>query len=280
MKKILLTLIALFLVLNAYAYPPFDFELGARSSGMGGAYTAMNDDIFAVNYNPGADVEPKQLAADFSFGKNYINNAGMFGYSGYWNEYQVTGFAGYVKGDTHKEKYLNLSGAKYYESIFLPNITHVGVSLKYAGTDYSTKSGTDSAVDADIGANYELMQDFNLGVSVLNVFGSKFYDFKTTRTFRLGGAYNYYYDEYNKFVFTADTVNNYSKWRFNLGSEYGYMNKYFLRAGYKSKYGDDTGLTFGLGWLTSLVSTGFRLDYSLSEYNNEDLHKFTATINF
>lgn len=280
MKRILSTFIALFLVASAYAYPPFDFETGARSSGMGGAYTAVNDDIYAISYNPGADVQPKQLGVDFSFGKNFINNAGVFGYSGYWDEYQVTGFAGYMKGDTHKDKYFSLSGAKYYEVVFLPNMVHLGASLKYAGTDYSTKSGSDSAVDADIGANYELMQDLNLGISVLNMFGSKFYDFKSSRIFRLGGAYSHYYDEYNKFLFTLDTVNSYSKWKFNFGGEYGYVDKYFVRAGYKSKYGDDTGWTFGLGWLTSLLTTGVRLDYSLSEYNNEDLHKITATINF
>ncbi|MBT3392934.1 MAG: hypothetical protein HN833_01680 [Elusimicrobiaceae bacterium] len=280
MKKISLSLIALFFATSIYAYPPFDFELGARSSAMGGAYTAVKGDIYAVNYNPAADVEPHQAAADFSFGKNFINNASMFGYSGYWDEYQLTGFTGYIKGDNHKDKYLNLSGAKHHQFSLLPNYTHIGVSLKYIGTDYSNESYSDSAIDIDLGALHDITDSLSVGASILNVFGSRFYDFKQSRILRLGGAYEYFYDDYNQFAFSSDIVSSYGKWRLNLGSEYGYLSKYFVRLGYKGNYDDDTGITLGLGWLTSLFLGKLRLDYSLSEYENEDLQKLTVTFNF
>lgn len=103
--------------------------------------------------------------------------------------------------------------------------------------------------------------------------------------FRVGFAYELLNTESSGFLITADAVhpNDYSEY-VNTGCEYSFMDRLFLRAGYKSlfKQESEEGLTLGTGvvyYLTDYLP--LKVDYSYSDFGRlKDVHRFSVEVGF
>jgi len=170
-----------------------------------------------------------------------------------------------------------------------------GASFKYISRRIWHESAT--AIAMDFGITYQLpLKGMQLGMSILN-FGSKLklegadlavlYDpdpsssgnndqiladqhtkeWALPLSFRFGLSYNAFQTEYHNLLVAADYIHpndNFSS--INLGAEYGFMNYFFARIGYKNLLLEDSeqGLTYGAG----VKYFPFGVDYSYIKMKN------------
>lgn len=204
-----------------------DVGVGARVTGMGNAFTALADDVYAVYYNPAGlgTLQRPQLATTYSrlftglSDKSNLQNSFLaferpiqYGRQGAW------GFAwNYFTLDSLYRE-MTLTGS-YGRQIFadrLPNGLYAGMSLKYLrrslgsvdaadnafgstgmqnqGEDPVLKKGSKSNLDADIGLLYRVKPQFSVGLAVQhlmepNIAFSEDDTDRLGRNIKLGAAY-------------------------------------------------------------------------------------------
>lgn len=184
-KNIIIALLAICAAAPAFA----DFEdlgAGARGSAMGGAYTALSDDVFGMYYNPAGlgFIRTSQLGADF--GKLY------FGLDDDSN--LLTGFSGLAlptkKAGTFALGYRYFTLSDYYEeaSYYLGYGKSVGkrlafgVNVKYLQEQYTLddymklspvfeygKKDSVSDISVDAGLLFNLLPNFYIGASAQDI---------------------------------------------------------------------------------------------------------------
>ncbi len=103
--------------------------------------------------------------------------------------------------------------------------------------------------------------------------------------FRVGLAYQLLSSEINSLLISADAIhpNDYSEY-VNTGIEYSFMERLFIRGGYKALFKKDSeeGLTLGAGvvyYLTNYLP--LKVDYSYSDFGRlKDVHRFSVEVGF
>ncbi len=275
--------------------------VGGRSTAMGDAYTAQAGDPFCVFYNPAglafvkssgisinktnwiADISHMAMAATYStdrygvFSFNVINmdygemtRTIVDGHSwkGYLEDgtFSVSEFAlgmGYAKNVTDR---VALGGqVKYFHQDFgdVETFIYPETSLE----DTIQMENKDNFLAFDFGTFYKTgYKDFQIGMSVQN-----FANRAIPLTFRFGVSINLAEVIFpdirsHKLIIAADALHprDYDE-RIHIGMEYGYMDKMFLRSGYKFNY-DEEGLTMGAGLNLRLMKNILRLEYSYTDF--------------
>jgi len=283
---------------------------GARAEGMGGAFTAVADDVYAISFNPAglAQVTRKQIALNhlayiekinaqfgaFALPFNGVNGTLGFGFN-YYNLGEIerrdnTGAS--IDGETKLGAYS--AGLSWGQA--LGNSLAVGVTGKMFREDLAGEGKSGFAGDVG-GFWFAVPNRLSLGVSALNV-GPKLKvgteDESLPLTLRGGLAFRAVPDALTLSVEAekerdTDTI-------FHGGAEYKYRS-FFFRGGYRSTLGIGGGLSAGVGFLWFPNSMGkdffnqkdsgpeegtsIRFDYSYVDYGDFDAtHRFGVLVSF
>lgn len=274
-------------------------DVSPRAFGMGGAYVAVSDDIYAVNYNPAGLAQlylPETSAMYlsgfedaslnyFSFGmplpiqglagmdKPGLAVSALFSDSGKFT-YNSIGASGGVTSlnmDAESTRVIALSyGEKVYadqvnlEGFKLDLEQYLGLSVKYIGSEL-LETYSASAVAFDAGW---LMRDPGRGISVgasLTNFGSGLQYYKESSalpsTVKVGAAYQRPTVMSQSLLLTgeADFYLEEKLKSFRAGLEYHFQEIFSFRLGYRGGE-DNSGATGGLG----VRYENFSLDFGLS----------------
>ncbi len=284
----------------------------ARSASLGGSNVADAIDASALYLNPA-------LAAQMTNNQFYVGHTQYFAditlnYAGYVHRYssmafgaslmyldsgemdETTEFQPFGTGRTFRTVHLaaGLTFAQELTSLF-----SYGISLKYL--DERIEEVEAQTVVMDVGFFYRV-GDTGLRFSVgLNNFGfdatpdgetirtdlngeqieREFEDLSPPTMFLVGAAYDAYTtDNMNITVLGQITNPSDNAERFSLGTEFGYLNQFFVRAGYE--FGMDEALlpSFGAGFNLPILNYSLDIDYGFSTRDRlGSLHRFALKFN-
>ncbi len=142
------------------------------------------------------------------------------------------------------------------------NISNMGTSMRFSGPDLLTSLDIENGSTPNGTANID--------------------SYELPLTFRLGMAYDLIDDPENRLTLAVEAKHpNDNEQQAGMGTEYGFRDSYFLRAGYKLNY-EDQGLTLGAGVQTEVGErTLLVIDYAWSDFNYlESVHRFSIGFNF
>ncbi len=197
-------LAALVLLLGTPAAAAFlDLGAGARAPGLGDAFTALADDVYAIHYNPaglaqlerpefsaaysrlylglsdGSDLGTSQLmyAQPLAQGKQGVLGFGWerFALSGLYTEQTFTASYGrrFWSGDDGSQLMAGVNAKYLTHSFTTPaeasNACNGGVCGGLGADPVLSGSNSKSVPDADLGLIYRFPRKFQLGLSVLHV---------------------------------------------------------------------------------------------------------------
>ncbi|MCB0281702.1 MAG: PorV/PorQ family protein [Calditrichae bacterium] len=115
--------------------------------------------------------------------------------------------------------------------------------------------------------------------------GYEMLEYSLPLRFQVGISKDLEINEYNRLTIAADAIqpnDNYES--VNTGFEYAWKEMFFLRAGYKSLFQEDSeeGMTLGMGANIRLAgTTQIRVDYAYADMNRlENAQKFSLAIRF
>lgn len=189
----------------------------------------------------------------------------------------------------------------------------IGFTGKYVGQSIWHMSASTIAFDA--GVHYQTpFERLQLGMSISNIGGKMkyegednfvYYDFDPDEhgtsdkifadikmdewdlpiLFRVGLSYSVFNTDDHSLLISADALhpNDYNE-SVNTGFEYGFKDRFFIRAGYKSlfKKESEEGLTAGAGLLYYLTDTlPMRVDYAFADFGRlNSVHRLSVEIGF
>jgi hypothetical protein len=272
--------------------------IGGRAAGMGEAATVLSTDAAATYWNPAGLAVDEHNNALFTynhwienvqhnfFAVKFIHGANAFGL-----HYIATGVDGIEQREipsatptayfSSHEIELGISYARKINARWA-----LGMTANYI---YERIQNSVSAIGFDVGvwhtADY-LSKDhpLKLGFVLSNVgFSGKLINEKVRlpTTIRFGSAYDIFWDSDSRNIWTAavDIIKPVKdKLRIHVGTEFGYKDFLFLRAGYQFGY-DARGMTAGLGM--KIVKT-IRVDYGYMPFSNAlgVTHRIGASFDF
>ncbi|HAH05534.1 MAG TPA: hypothetical protein DCM05_03255 [Elusimicrobia bacterium] len=254
---------------------------GARPEAMGGAYTALADDVSALHYNPAGLSSVLKKEAGITHTEYLLGS--KFDFVGYAHPTKLGTFGlGFVRLDTGNQEARNadrqaIGGFSAADSAYTLgfsrrlSVVSLGANIKYL----ESKIGSDSASTfaMDLGAARQLGK-FSLGLSVLNVGqGMKFISqrdplpltFSVGGAYRLGGALNLALDVRHE--------PNDRRTDIGLGTEYAVLPMFSLRAGYATAGSitsarNGSSPLNGLGGGFGLKLKGYRADYTFTPFGD------------
>jgi hypothetical protein len=239
-------------------------EFGARSVGMGGAYTAVTSDPFSAAYNPAATFGITKLTGSLGYDTQWKNTRIESGYLSY-EVRSVVLTAGVQFGAVTDIKAMDVPvddpvlfdfhdvSAKIGAAFEIDSNYVLGFALGVLYEENYIHHG--SAFAFDLGLLMTPYPNLNVGLSVIN-FGStiKIYrehaDLPTT--YRGGVSY-----KYKNVTGALDAVYLENELYFNLGGEYNIYKNFFIRSGYRIGYSDKS-FSAGLGFAKRKI----RIDYA------------------
>lgn len=267
-------------------------EPGARPSGMGGAFVAINGDPMSPIYNPAGAVSDIGL----TFGT---------GYCSYWDNISIQ--TGYLVGRVNPKLFL-FGGIRYAgvtDLEYRVNTPSAEPISDFSAHDISFKGGgayrlTDkfslgvaagwfiekihvysgSSFNYDVGLLYEQDQYLTVGASATNM-GSDFYlgingveesdPVSVPKTYRFGVSY-----AKDFYLGTIDLVNLDDKSHLHVGGEYKTEEYFTLRAGYMSGYDSKN---FTVGGSILVPNYNLTVDYAFIPYTDNlgSTHQFNLT---
>lgn len=274
---------------------------GARPSGMGGAFSAVADDLNAIYWNPAGLALQKDRQASASYIKYFQGvNIGFLGYSQEAFGYGTlgVGFNYLTVGDIERRAtdvdtsvetfgandmavYLSY-GSTSLLGRFVENL-NFGMSLKYIKQTIDTENASSYAFDA--GTLYKTpIKHLSASLGVYNV-GSKVKFVEESDSLpmdvRLGAAYKFFQETFLVAADLDDYINDeriYSQ----LGMEYTFNKAVSIRAGYKfgmdsNKLGGAAGIGTGFG----VNVWGVQLDYAYVPFGElTDTHRVSMSAKF
>jgi len=294
-----------------------EIGVGARSAGMGEAYTAQSDGAASVFWNPGGIATTKKRGfflaynswpADISIGGIALSwNFGNYGTIALSSVFLNTGDMTVTTVNDPE----GLSGTKFSlvnyavgvsYARFLTDRLSLGVTAKIVREDYMGYGY--STLAFDVGTLYRTnFHGLTLGMSILHfgqeiTFSGSYYDYSDPESaqgdqknfdnyslpinFRVGVSMDIWKKDKNKIISAMDMVHpNNNLEQYNLGFEYSFDNMLFIRSGYKFRI-DQGGFSLGAGvnyQLGDALST--ELDYSFSELGIlPSVHRLSASFLF
>ncbi len=284
--------------------------VGARANAMEESFAAVDNDAFALFYNPAGITQFDKnevafshatwfvgLQHDFLGAVYHLDEQNSFGISAIslqsddmpvTTEYAPTGTGAYFK-------YGDLAVAGTYARK-MTNQFSFGVSVRYV---YETLADVRmSGVLIDLGTYYWTgLGSTRFAVAVSNFGGQmtpsgsvelvdgttvdKFQSFSPPTIFRIGFAFEPYQDKDNKVTASAqlnhpaDNSENVS-----LGGEYSFKSSFFLRGGYRINV-DEQKFAVGAGVKIDARFAVVAFDYSFTPYERlGDVHRFSLDLGF
>jgi hypothetical protein len=291
-------------------------DIGARSSGMAGAFTMAGCDANAMFYNPAGMANLKSSFDLFAGNVAWIggiqyNAAALAKSLGKWGTVGVSAiYCDY--GDDIRGTRVS-SNSKGYEDTGNLDVGAYSVGLAYARslTNKFTVGGQIKFAQEHLGENilvangpivenkasgvaydfgtifYPGFKSFRLGMSIRNFSNQFKYQknaFQLPLTFTLGFAMDvldFLGEHTNPLLVEIDAVHprDYTE-RISVGAEYELMNIVSVRAGYRYNY-DEEGLCVGLGLKYTLNGLGLKFDYAYSDLGVFDaVNRFALGISF
>jgi long-subunit fatty acid transport protein len=284
--------------------------IGARANAMGESFAAVDNDAYALFYNPAGITQFDKteiaiahttwfvgLQHDFIGAVFHLDGQNSVGLSivslqsddmPVTTEFQPYGTGAYFK-------YGDLAFAATYARRMTDNFSF-GVSVKYVDETLAQLSMRGTLID--LGTYYWTgLGTTRFAVSVSNFGGqltpsgsvnlvdgttvSDFQSFSPPTIFRIGFAFEPYQDEMNKITASAqlnhpaDNSENIS-----LGTEYSYDSAFFLRAGYKINV-DEQSYSLGAGVKVDARFALVYFDYAFTPYERlGDVHRFSLNLRF
>ena len=284
--------------------------VGGRANAMAESYVAVDDDAYALFYNPAGITEFDKneiaiahstwfvgLQHDFLGGVYHLDEQNTLGISvislqsddmPVTTEFQPFGTGAYFK-------YGDLAFGVTYARRMTDKFSF-GVTVKYI--DETLADVSMGGVLIDLGTYYWTgLGTTRFAVSVTNFGGqltpagtatlvdgstvSTFQSFSPPTIFRVGFAFEPYQDNVNKLTASAqlnhpaDNSENIS-----FGGEYSYTEDFFLRAGYKINV-DEQSYSLGAGVKVDARFAAVSFDYSFTPYERlGDVHRFSLNLRF
>jgi hypothetical protein len=284
MKKTIFTAlaIALPLALNAAVqsnagiiFPALEIGAGARSAGMGDAFTAVADDAGAPYWNPAGLAWARSAQVTLTYDQWFVDSyyqhlmavvplaSGAIGadlfYMNYGSFNRVDS-SGVQTGPAIKPT--NMEGLLSY-GIKLGSRFSIGAGAKFISQSLGDSTGSGFA--ADLGIRYAADR-FMLGLSGVNIGTAGQY--ALPMSIRAGAGFEVVSAGEHNLLLAADgryTINDTPE--INAGVEYVYADKLSVRGGYKFLLGQDNltglkGFTAGAG----LKFGSFGFDYAFTPY--------------
>ncbi|RKX22150.1 MAG: hypothetical protein DRP51_02890, partial [Candidatus Zixiibacteriota bacterium] len=146
------------------------------------------------------------------------------------------------------------------------NISNMGPEMKFDGPDLNVPYTPDpSNPNQDPQSSRLMVEAYDLPL-----------------TFRIGMAYDIEFGDNSTLMLSAEAKHpNDNLQKGSLGAEFNWMDRYFLRGGYKFNY-EEEGLTLGGGLMTRLTeNSNLSLDYAWVDFGRlSSVHRFSASIHF
>lgn len=283
-----------------------------RAVGMGEAYGAIaRPDISNVSFNPATLFGLKRynitlsrsewfagITHDFiGYAQPFFKEKGVIGVSGKWLTdsvpiYDVNG----EKTDDYAKVYnivVNLSSSWKITDTIQWGVNVKQISQSLAGNKADT-------FGLDCGLLYKILaRNLNLGVVIQNI-GLPMHFFEQTEWLplkaTLATAYTVAMNSHNFIIAVdakvvdimdisnykyEDVIDNLDRWlKINLGGEYSFKERIFLRVGYKIGY-DLEGISLGAGTRFGLEPFVYQIDYAYVPYEDlGDTHRVSLGIKF
>ncbi len=294
--------------------------VGARANGLGGAYTALANDLTAIWWNPAGMASVKGFSVDLNntqwFAEFDHNWAAMSMPMGDFT--MAVSFTSFGKSDipiTTMERPEG-TGAKYSVNDiaiglsvggYLTEQFAFGITAKYINNGFSSVNA--SGLAFDVGSIYHTgIYGINIGFAIFNLGGKQryegqdltttksynellwaspwdanyvSYDFSLPIAFRAGLSSEVYKDETYTVLAATDFVTySDSPEQLSIGTECTWNDLLVLRLGYLLG-SDQLGLGGGLGVKYFAGAFGGRFDYSVNPTANLGLiHRLSVGINF
>ena len=265
---------------------------GARSSGMGEAFTAVADDATSIYWNPAgmANIEGVEINVthsewllDIRFEQVSVVNEMLGGAVGlsftglYYGEMDRYGDTPSSTPDGTFAPYDMALSAGYATDLF-PNLAFgAAVKLIYEKIDF--ESATGYAIDFGV-IHKSMIEGLTFAASILNLGPqAKFVEEKFYPPLQLRGGACYRYGEdwlRGGLLVSGDVVfSNDSDIKLHLGTEYDYRRFMAFRFGYKTNYYVQ-GPTLGFG----IHYNSLRFDYAFMpmEFDLGDSHRFSISV--
>lgn len=271
------------------AYLKYNFL--PRPTSLGEAFTAYSEGLSSLHFNPSGlagsakneivfmhnswfqDIALDYLAAGFNIKNHHL--AVGFTFHQIPNLEKRTGPSSspIATFDAH-DLALDFSYArKVREQI------NLGISLKYLYEKIDINSA--SGVGIDLGGIY-FLKNWQFGIAVLNLGPNlkfKTEDFSLPTQFRLGVVHHLPQKiAQGNLGVSLDVVKTKGdKWKLNSGGEYGWEDKFFLRAGYKTEY-EETNFSFGTGVKYKI----YAIDYAFVPFQSDlgGSHRVSLSVKF
>ncbi|REL24781.1 hypothetical protein DYD21_16600 [Rhodohalobacter sp. SW132] len=287
-------------------------NVDARSSAMGSSNVADAEDASSLYLNPAlasrmensqfylshteyfADISLNYASYVHKFNSVAIGGSLMFLDSGEMDE--TTEFNPFGTGRTFRT--IHMAGALTF-SQRLTNYFSYGASVKYL--DERIEEIQTQTFVVDIGFFYQVAETglrFAIG---FNNFGfdasptgettrptldgpvteTNFEDISPPTMFMIGAAYDAYESENFNVLVTGQVTNpSDNAERFSLGSELGFIDKFFVRAGYEFGVEEALYPSGGIGIKVPLLNRDFAVDYGFSTRDRlGSLHRFALKFN-
>jgi len=265
-----------------------------RAEGMGGSFIGVADDIFTIYYNPAglANQYSKQFAfshiawvADINIEYAAFSMPSMGGVIGIsaltfsFNELETTPYFPEGTGRTYSAG--DLAVAVTYAKP-LTDRFFVGLNFKYVGEYYADIDAHGWAMD--IGTIYRTaFKDIRLGMMLSN-FGPDLtllnQSYPLPMNFHFGAAGEIINNDNHRLTLNFQGSHpNDNLEKFQTGVEYAFMEKGFLRVGFKNH--DSERFAFGGGFKFAFGSLVARADYSFTYMLNLDnVHRVSVYFMF
>lgn len=270
--------------------------VGARPAAMGGSYTAVGGDGYAMHYNP-AGISNSAREVAFQHRENFLDiRQEYISYTHPLGDgHGVSLSANYFDlGDFERTVITNVANPNlpgsvsnagdfsagnlavslgYARPFFRNDALSVGVTAKYIRQEIDVFTDATYAVDA--GALYRFPTlPVSAGISVLNIgpdLRTGFRDERLPRTFRAGAAYT----GHDRFILSFDAVKTVGDdWEFMAGVDVRPIKMLSVRAGYTS--GRDEGSRFQAGF--GIEADRFGFDYAYVPFGSlGESHQFSLS---
>ncbi len=275
--------------------------IGGRAAGMGEAATVSSTDATAAFWNPAGLIRSNSHDAAFTYNRwiggiqhNFAAAKFVYGNNAFALHYISTGVDDIEQRDIPSENPTAIFsshdlalGISYARK--MNDRLSLGMTGKYV---YERIQSSVSAFAVDFGAWYDIKYVYDnpdmdrrwrVGLMLSNVgFSGKFVNEKVTlpTTIRLGSLYHILPNtrSSNEWSVAADVEKPFAEnTRMHFGTEYGYKNTYYVRAGYQFGY-EARGISAGIGVKVRRVS----IDYGYMPFSNSlgATHRISAALAF